>query len=107
MTFDSHGITPSCCSALQAVWLGSSLIAGTPSDSAVWESVRDILRQDLSESQKVFVVLSPQCIGVVEAKPEKGQPPAILQKELPDNVSLVLSEQDATDGLLLAYVSHI
>lgn len=64
--------------------------------------MRDVLRQDLTEAEKVFVALSDDCIGVVEAKPKKGENPRILQKELPENVTLVLSEQDSTDGLLLA-----
>ena len=87
---------------MQAVWLGSSLIPGIPSDKAAWDTVRSILKQDLSEARKVFVAVSPTCVGVVEAKPKKHEHPAVLQKESPDNVTLVLTEHDSTDGLLLA-----
>jgi hypothetical protein len=84
------------------VWLGSSLIPGIPSDKAAWDTVRSILKQDLSDARKVFVAVSSTCVGVVEAKPKKHVNPAVLQKESPDSVTLVLTEQDSTDGLLLA-----
>jgi hypothetical protein len=61
-----------------------------------------MLKKDLTESQKVFVVLSPICIGVVDAKPKKGENPRVLQRDSPENVTLVISEQDSTDGLLIA-----